>query len=177
MNLGQTIITLGAFMLMSRVILGVNTSFVVNGMSIDEAKAVITSLSVATSYIELAQGLPFDEETIDQFIFDTNVLTPKILLGPDAGETNSTAFDDFDDFAGWETLVIIGGREGVPDSLKGGDQFKLQFDVYYVNSADINTVSNSRTFLKRMDLKVWRAFPEGGDTLSISYVLGYWNFI
>ena len=49
MNLGQTIITLGAFVIMSTVILGMNTSFVENGKSIDGAQHGIMSLSLATS--------------------------------------------------------------------------------------------------------------------------------
>ena len=178
MNLGQTIITLGAFILMSTVLLGMHTSFIENGKSVDEAKASITSLSLATSFIELAQGLAFDNQTVSQFIYVTSGLTSAGLLGPGAGENSIADFDDFDDFNGWEELVIIGGEEGVPDSLQGGTHFKLKFDVYYVKIDYLNTkLTAEKTFLKRMDVKVWRAFPEGKDTLTVSHILGYWNFI
>lgn len=180
MNLGQTIITLGAFVLMSTVILGMNTSFVENGKSIDEAQHGIMSLSLAASYIELAQGLPFDELTIGDFVTMTGQLTAVNSLGPEPdtlqAENSVNTFDDIDDFNGYEELVVIGGAEDVPDSLRGGSHYRLRFSVYYVNPADVNVLSANRTFVKRLDVKVWRAYPEGGDTLKSSHIMGYWHF-
>lgn len=178
MNLGQTIITLGAFVLMSSIILGMNTSFVENGKSIDEAQNGIMGLSLATSYIELAQGLAFDETTISDFITSTGDLTQPNQLGadPDSGETSPSGFDDFDDFNGYTETVRMGSDSSVPDSLLSGSIFKLNFSVYYVNPADVNTKVVTRTFVKRMDVKVWRTFPESKDTLNASHILGYWHF-
>lgn len=180
MNLGQTIITLGAFVLMSTVILGMNTSFVENGKSIDEAGDGIMGLSLATSFIELAQALPFDEKTIGAYVQFTSYLTQADKLGPEpdtlAPEVDVQSFDDFDDFNGWEELVIIGGKPGVPDTAAGGTHYQLFFNVYYVDPTDLNTPSTSQSFLKRLDVKVWRAHPAGRDTLTASHVMGYWHF-
>ncbi len=179
MNLGQTIITLGAFVLMSTVILGMNTSFVENGKSIDEAQHGIMSLSLATSYLELASGLPFDEKTIDQFYINPGDLTSPGQLGTEAdsiAEVDVSSFDDFDDFNDYEEIVVIGGPAGVPDSMRSGSYYKLLFDVYYVSSADVNAKSPNRTFLKRLDVKVLRIFPEGKDTVKASHIMGYWHF-
>jgi hypothetical protein len=63
----------------------------------------------------------------------------------------------------------------------GSDKrFKTFFRVFYVNPNNVDAVSTTRTFVKRIDLRVWRSYPppEGAitDTLRMSLAMGYFHF-
>jgi hypothetical protein len=102
-----------------------------------------------------------------------SALTPANALGPEtAAEHDINSFDDFDDFNG-QTFEREAGATG--------RKYKTSFSVYYVSPSDVNQRSTTQTFVKRMDLKIWRSFPlltrsSSLDTLKTSFVLGYFSF-
>lgn len=150
------------------------------GQTLDNAQGGITALTLATSYMELAQRLEFDEVTSTDTVYTGTaglaLLTDSAHLGRDAGEQSMKqygkaalyAFDDIDDF-NLDTLdeTQFGGRN---------ERFRAAFRVVYVSKDSLMKTVNTQTPLKRLDMTIWRTFPPGSDTLRTSMFLGYWKF-
>jgi len=135
----------------------------------------ITEVALAISYQEIIQGLAFDEVTVDSFLTASQVNNLSATLGPDnpppaeePDETSMETFDDIDDFNGYHMdQVNPGGVLGT---------FRTQFAVSYANPSDPNQNASGKTFVKRVDMKLWRISPPGEDTLRTSFVVGYFHF-
>lgn len=176
-------LTIGAFILLSNILVTFYRLLAESGQTIDSAQAGITAVSLATSYMQIAQGLSFDEVTIDSFITQAQIgsLTAPGSLGRDINygiddpsdptlpqETRVIYFDDFDDF---NNFTI---RDSTLEGTLGF--YRAYFRVYYVNPTDVSLLSSTRTLVKRMDMWVWREFPPSTDTLRTSLIMGYWLF-
>lgn len=177
MSTNQTLFTICAFVLFYLFLVSFYNVLVQSTLGVNNAQAGISALTLATTYQEYAEQLYFDEATIDSFLTNSelNSLTTPSTLGPEnpppMGEpTENTlkAFDDIDDLKGY--TIIDSTLNGIVGS------YKTKFDVYYVNPLNIDQVSNSRTFVKRLDIKVWRINPPSTDTLKSSVVMGYFHF-
>lgn len=183
MSTGQTMLTIGAFVLLSNILVTFYRLLAESGQTIDSAQAGITEVSLATSYIQIAQGLHFDEATIDSFVTQSQIshLTAPAHLGRDNNygvdsmgcttcepEDDLVYFDDVDDFNGFT----------IRDSTLGGTlgNYRASFVVYYVSPTNVDSMVNTQTFIKRLDMKIWREFPPSGDTLRTSMIMGYWLF-
>jgi hypothetical protein len=175
MATSQTLLTIAALVLLSVALLSFNGTVAQTGSSIDSAQDGILETTIATSFLEIAQGLAFDEVTDSSDIAITNMnsLTSPWLLGPDSSSENSIySFDDFDDFNGATLEKAVSGN---------GHRYRAQFSVHYVDPSDALAISYVRTFVKRMDLKIWRIAPplrasSPSDTLRMSLVMGYFHF-
>lgn len=172
----HTLLTMGAFILLTSILLGFYNLLSSTGSDITQAQDLILATTMATSYIEVAQGLSFDSytDTSSLAIGNPSVLTKTNKLGPEHSEDDTlyTVFNDFDDFKG---LTLERAATGV------NKRFTASFDVNYVKPDDVDSISVAQTFVKRMDLKIWRAFPlpaldETIDTLRVSFALGYFHF-
>jgi len=177
MSTYQTLITLGAFVLLSTLLVTFYQLLGQSGETVQSAQQGITALTLLTTYTELAYGLHFDEATIDSFITPSqiNLLTHPSNLGkenpPPTGEETEAdfkTFDDFDDLNGYEII-----EDNIPGVV---GTYKARFNVYYVNPQNIDQKMNSRTFVKRCDVKIWRDDPPSKDTLSSAIVMGYFHF-
>lgn len=177
MSTNQTMLTLGAFVIFSMILLSFYKILAESSVTINDAQSGVSYLTLATTYMELAQGLSFDETTVDSFLTPSQINTLKAPanLGPDnpppAGElteNNFKSFDDLDDLKNYEVI----------DSSLAGilGKYKTRFDVNYVNPLNVDLVSATRTFVKRLDIKVTRIYPSSKDTLKISLVMGYFHF-
>ncbi len=175
MNTGQTIITIAAFVFLTTILVNFYGLVASTGDDIASGQDGILETTIATSYMELAQGLSYDEvsDSSDIAIHNANALTMASQLGPDdASEDSVQNFDDFDDFNGLTVEKQPGGTNRI---------YRTKFVVNYVNPANVQTIVASKTFVKRMDLKTWRIFPVAGenerlDTLRTSLVMGYFHF-
>jgi hypothetical protein len=179
MNLGQTMLTILALVLLALVSISYFSSVGRSGQTLNYSKSGLTATTIATSYIERAQNMSYDEKSATGFWADTiinnpTILTSSFLLGRDGAESIIDDFNDFDDFNGYTDTCAI---------QSANEKFAVRFDVYYVNPNDIESRSSTQTFVKRMDLDVWRTFPpidtterSGSDTVRISTVLGYFKF-
>jgi hypothetical protein len=173
----QTFLTIGALAIFSLILVSFYRILAQSSVGVNDAQAGVSALTLATTYTEYAQGLSFDEATIDSFITpsELNSLTAPDKLGPDnppktgePSENSLKAFDDVDDLKNFEV---------VDSTLKGViGTYKTRFDVNYVNPLNVDQISASRTFAKRLDLKVWRIYPPSTDTLKSSIVMGYFHF-
>jgi hypothetical protein len=175
MSTGQTVLTILAFVLMSSIIVNFYQWIGLSGDTIVESQDRIVATSIGSSYIEFAQGLAFDRVTAnsDSARGHPSVLTAPSLLAQDSEDSANVmnSFDDFDDFNGLEFEQDAGGTNG---------RYRTRFSVYYVDPGNIDVPSSVQTFVKRMDLKIWRADVINGgasrDTVTMFTTSGYFKF-
>jgi hypothetical protein len=172
MSTGQTFLTIGAFILLTSILQGVYSSMGSIGNDISGGQDGILATTIATSYIEYANGLAFDDITDTSDVALTSPASLTYPPGPEAGETGFDSFNDFDDLNGFVDEKVAGGSSR---------KYKTQFTVSYVDTSDISHVVAYRTYLKRLDMRTWRTFPvptsdEIVDTLKTSIVMGYFHF-
>jgi hypothetical protein len=165
---------MGAFILLTSILIGFYNLLGSTGSDITESQDLILATTMATSYIEMAQGLSFDEftDTSSTAIGNPSLMTKWHILGPEADDDSIALFNDFDDFNG---LTIERTATG------GNKRFTTEFTVDYVNPEKVDSLSKKETIMKRMDLKIWRSFPlpsldESIDTLRVTFALGYFHF-
>jgi hypothetical protein len=162
MNTGQTMMTMGAMMLLSAIVLRVNTSNLNNESIRDQAQYGVLATSIATSIIEEAQSKSFDHNT------DTNsvsLLTQlSSTLGPEGGETEET-FNDFDDYDGFTKR----------DSTMPSAIFDIACEVVYVNANDIEGSTTDRTWHKKIKVTITSPFTPA-DTFRTASIFSYWYF-
>ncbi len=171
----HTILTIGAFLILTTVLLSLYRLLGTAGDDVGNAQDMILATTLTTSYLELAQGLAFDQKTDTAHVGvpDPSTLTPAVWLGKDTVTENSiSAFNDFDDFNGFSIEKTATGSN---------KRFTSTFRVFYVEQGNVDQVSAVPTFVKRLDVKTWRSYPlmtEGQvpDTLRMSVCMGYFHF-
>jgi MSHA pilin protein MshD len=164
MGTGQTLLTIAAMMMISRMVLSVNNQNAQSGGSIEMAAYRITATSLGTSVIEEASGLAFDELSDSNGISTPSSFTAVNKLGPDNGEVYPH-YDDFDDFNGLHKI----------DSLAGSAVFATDVTVQYVSiTSNVITVANTQTYNKQITVKVSSKWMS--DTLKFYNVMSYWFF-
>ncbi len=191
MNTGQMMLTACALMLLGATIFTVNKNNIQQGTILRQTEAGIYAVSLATSYVEKATNLNFDEYTINNMIANgkTDSLTPGKAAGNTLGPETSTfgaysnvlekanvdsTFDDFDDYNGFVKN----------DTVKGADIYTTNISVKYCDTAGVIQPSPIRTFYKRMDVKTWGTISRnafegsssastGVDTIKLTYIFSY----
>lgn len=172
MGSGNTLLTLAAFMLLSSVLVNFYELTGSAGDAISSGQDGIFLSTMSTSYIEMAQGMAFDNITDTSHVVISNAysLTSPTLLGPEYGEDSLAEYNDFDDFDG----LVLDKEAGTSNR-----RYRTEFQVFYVDATDLEKNMNSRTFVKRLDMKIYRTFPPSQDqvdTLRASFVMGYFHF-
>jgi hypothetical protein len=181
MNTGQTMLTLAALTVLSILTLNFYNSIAQTGRSLSQSNAGFFATSLATSYVERAQNAAFDAATDslpqNKVLLDPTLLTPVSRLGRDGDPSKDSIqnFTDFDDFNGFADTTRPGGMLGT---------FVAKFRVYYVSPNNIDQEVSYQTFVKKMDITVWRIFPpvdtseaRAFDTAHVSCIMGYFKFI
>jgi MSHA pilin protein MshD len=167
MNTGQMMITLGALALLSLVVLRVNNGFFNTSSVLLDSKLGVLATSVATSIIEEATGKAFDNNT--DSISVNNLTDLSSTLGPETGESYAD-YNDFDDFNGYKRL----------DKTMPAAEFYVECEVDYVKDNNLDGKSSSRTWHKKITVKVTSSSMLGQDeipdTLAMSAVYSYWYF-
>ncbi len=178
MNSGQILVTMGALILISLMILNYNGMILNIEESLDNDRFRLEALSILTSHIEQTSQYFFDEASTDTT--NTKQLTDFTLPGNLGADGNDAgAIDDIDDFDG--TTVSDTGRSGAI--------YTVAFEVDYVElggSGQVTTSSN-REYHKRISIQIYDSFTpplitreQGGatvrDTLQMSYVTSYWFY-
>lgn len=137
MNTGQTLITIGALVLLSMTILRINTGFLSTNSVLQATKTSVFAVSYATSTMEKANSLAFDSATDTTSLTNVNQLTNVASLGPETGETVDT-FDDFDDYNNYFAQ----------DSLELNGYYETRCYVSYVEPTNPDVSVNYRTWHK-----------------------------
>jgi hypothetical protein len=171
MNTGQTILTIGAFILLSTILQGMLNSTSMINDDIGSSQDGIMMTSLAVSYSEHINSLRFDSVTAGgAAVTDLSLLT--YPCGPEPGEVDMATFDDIDDLNGYSEERVGGNSNR---------RYRAAFTVSYCDPTQVDQNSGSRCLTKRLDMKIWRSFPPRGrdeylDTLKASLVMGYFNF-
>ncbi|OGU34246.1 MAG: hypothetical protein A2068_04875 [Ignavibacteria bacterium GWB2_35_6b] len=164
MNTGQMMITIGAIMLLTLVIMRVNNGFLSTDEVLMRSKFGVLAVSLATSMIEEANGKAFDNNTDTTSVSTITQLTN--TLGPESGETYLT-FNDFDDFNNYL-------RYTATDSTIKSAPFKIFCRVNYINPGSPSDSTATRTWHKKISVEV--SSPNMEDTIKMSSVFSYWYF-
>jgi hypothetical protein len=171
MNTGQTILTIGAFMLLTTILQSVFISTSNVSADISSGQDGILATTIAASYAEHANGLAFDQVTDSMNVLsDISALT--YPPGREAGEDSLWKFNDFDDFNKWTDDRSAGNS---------GRVYRTTFTVTYADPNHIEQDIAVRGPIKRLDMKTWRILPppqpdEVPETLRTSIVMGYFHF-
>jgi len=174
MNTGQTMLTVAALTLLTVITLRYFASVGQSGENLSVTNSGLTATTIATSYIERAQGTAFDHGTSEdqevsldsvQKHYDIILTAPGSLGAETAGEMMSPdSANDFDDFAyfGASNPFVY-----IPVGIN--ETFKVEFKVYYVDTNNVNASVgvNYRTFVKKMDIKVYRVVEDTVKVVSV----------
>ena len=163
MNTGQTLLTLGALVILSTVVLSMNRTYLNDEKDTLKTEIGITAVSLATSLIQEAGGKAFDEKSDTTSLTVTDSLTAPSKLGPEAGETRAT-FDDFDDYNNLDTTI----------SYPNTGQFHIHSTVFYTNPAKPDSNYNTKSWFKKIVVKV--SSPSMTDTITMGYVFSYFYY-
>lgn len=131
----------------------------------------ITATSVGASIIEEASNKKFDEITDTMALDptknnDLNLLTVPGSLGTEGSEdiNDHTTFNDFDDYNNYTSV-----DSSMPTAI-----FNLKCSVNYVNSSNPDVAVNSRTYHKKLTVKISSISMK--DTIVQSSVFSYWYY-
>ncbi len=177
MNTGQTILTLGALMLLSYTLLNFNGSLSNVDISLSQNRYRMEALSILNTHIQRATQYYFDEASVDTS--NGKSLNDFTLPNELGLETNDDGvIDDFDDYNNY-TLNDTGGS---------GIIYKVTFAVNYMKLAGGNLIAHGgRTFHKRMTVSVMDNYNDPliykqvngvkvKDTLKVSFIKSYWFY-
>lgn len=157
----QLILVIGGMMLLGTIALTINNSFTSKTDLEIYNEAAMTGAAIGQSVIDRILTRSFDQRTVGRIFRSPDSLTAVGSLGPDTGENNVTLYNDVDDFKNYvkyDTMSVLG-------------VFRTRVDVNYVQTANPEVISSSRTFVKRIDVFVTNQYL--GDTLKIFYAVTY----
>jgi hypothetical protein len=181
MNTGQTMLTIGAMALLSIIIMRYYQTIGQSGQTLAQSNAGLTATTIATSFIERAQNTAFDEQSIGTALnliqANHSLLTAPSALGADSPQERMIidSVDDFDDFKYWNSTNPI---TFIPENVN--ETYHVEFNVYYVDTSDVAAPVNYQTFVKKMDVKVYRvgesAISAAYDTIRLSTIYGLFKY-
>jgi len=165
MNTGQMMLSLGAMILLSFLILRVNGSQLTTQDTMQNTKFGILAVSLASSVLESASEKAYDEKSAGNFVSKLSKLTDENKFGTDGGEDpdSISTFDDFDDFDGYT----------VADSSLPSAVFNINCKVQYVDPDVGGFVTSNKTWHKMLTVTV--SSPSMMDTIKMSKVFSYWK--
>jgi hypothetical protein len=182
MNTGQMLLAIGALILLGTTVLSVNSSTLNQGTILRQTELGIYAVSLATSYMQKARGMDFDEFTVGGLPL-ARTPTPgggvlSATLGRD-GTTEVSSFDNtFDDFDDYNRFVK-------DTAIASVDSFHISSVVFYVGQAPPYAPDAGPTWLKQMDIAVNGSISRsvfenpgtngGIDTVKMSYIYSYFQ--
>ncbi len=181
MSSAQTILTMGAFMLLTFAVFNMNRMLGEADITLAQDRYKLEALSIMNSYMERASNQVYDQASIDSTIEYAGNPASECVSESDLGFDNTeSTYDDINDFDDFVSLspFIETGRSGV--------QYSMIFDVEYVNLSGGHFVySSSPTYNKRMTIRIFDNYDPpliykntstgiAKDTLSLSFVFSYW---
>ena len=159
MNSGQSVLTIGAFVVLSTMTLNVNTMLTGTGTTGLEMEATLDGISIAQSMLDELLSKEFDQHTVGGVrAYSPDDLTLTSAFGPegtaqaitglDSSSTSvfqsKTKFDDVDDYNGY-VRKVWNPRFG---------WFDVSVGVDYANEDNPNATQTSRSFYKRVSVRV-----------------------
>lgn len=181
MNTGQTMLTIGALLLLGVTVLNTNRGSLQHGAIIGVSEVGIYAASLAQAKIEEAEGRAFDQFSASDTMGSGAVITDLAQLSSTLGKETGDVYPDFNDF---DDYNYYSGSNPYKLYVPGVDTFRIQTTVFYIDSSNPNGSSSIRTWHKKMIVKVWPTVSPWGeskedsnpDTVRMSYIYSYWWF-
>lgn len=162
MGRGELLLVLGALAIFGRFSLIVNNSLLDNSTRVLQSEFEITGISLLQETISEAGLKAFDETSVSSIPSSIpGGFTSFTNLGPDGGETDSSMYDDVDDYNGLTTTGIT----------EAGMTYNITTEVGYVSITDLVTLSSTLSTMKRMNLTLTSDYLS--SDLNLSYVYSY----
>jgi MSHA pilin protein MshD len=173
---------------MGFLLLNTNSTIVKTDETRNSSDFGVTGVSLATSVIEEAMGKMFDaaiEDSNTGQITSPTALTSPSSLGHGSSERYRDPIKDFNDFDDFNNLFIVFKSDNPSDTAKtAGSDWEaivpgirskcfVRARVYYVQPPNLDVVSSSRTWHKKIVVTV--TSPSYKDTISIPAIMSYWN--
>ena len=157
MNLGQTMLSAGALVLLTILVINAHRLVVQSGDAALSAEAAQIGIDLAQSLLDEIQTKKYDQFSDDSGYQPTSDFTEAAALGPGAGESFTLPdtvlyksigkYNDVDDYNGYTRNAAVGQFQG----------FELTVTVVYVRDDDPDTVVGYRTYTKRVQVTVSNA--------------------
>ena len=167
MNTGQMLITVGAMMLISILVLRISSTQLTTQDSMQNSKFGILAISLAGSLLEQASQKAFDEASTDNFVSSLNLLSSKGDFGggKETGEIAGllNTFDDYDDFDNYTNI----------DSTMPSATFEIHCTVDYVDPSLPGFISANKTWHKMMTVTITSTSMT--DAVTLRKVFSYWK--
>jgi hypothetical protein len=181
MNTGQMMLTVGAIMLLGITVLNTNRGSLQHGAIIAVTEVGIYASSLAQAKIEEAEGKAFDQFSASDTAGSGKVITALTELSSPLGKEAGDVYPDFNDF---DDYNYYSGSNPYRLFVPGVDTFRIQTTVFYVDTSNPNVNAGTRTWHKKMIVKVWPTVSPWGedkahtrtDTVTMSYIYSYWWF-
>jgi len=162
MGRAELLLVLGALAIFGRFSLIVNNALLDNSTRVLQSEFEITGISILQETISEVGLKAFDEAAVGAVPSSVpDDFSNFSSLGPDAGETTTSTFDDVDDY---HELTIT-------DTTIAGMTYDITIEVGYVSIGDLVTLSSTSSTLKRMNLTL--ASDYLSNDLNLSYVYSY----
>jgi len=182
--MGQTMLTIGAIMLLGMTVLNTNRASLQHGSIIAMTEVGIYATSLAQAKIEEAEGRAFDQFSASDSMGSGNVITLlselSTVMGKETGDVygEKNGFNDFDDYNDFS------GNNPYKVYITWVDTFRIQTTVFYVDTSNPNVAVTGPTWHKKMIVKVWPTVTPWGedkahsrpDTVTMTYIYSYWWF-
>ncbi len=166
MNTGQMMLAIGAMILLSTIVMRVNNTFIASDEVLDQSKYSFLATSIATSVIQEAKNLRYDEITTDSTIGEIKNKDIFSNIGVDqlTGENPDSAytFDDFDDYNNWQDTI-----KTLPSAV-----FNVSCRVVYVDEDNPTVPASGKTFNKMITVTVTSDYMT--DVIQLSSIFSYW---
>ncbi len=189
MNTGQVMLVLGAMALLGTLALTLNRVMLDKTTDSLDAEGMITATAIGQAMIEEITAKRYDQNLAPPAYTDSvGSLVAYYFLGTDAGEIrlqtdtiwtrvsagrvimntistpSSNTFNDIDDYSGYSRTYVT-PRLGA---------FVATTTVYYVADNSPDVVSHSKSFIKRVDVRVQNLHISSPDSsLSLSKIISY----
>ncbi|MCL5030339.1 MAG: hypothetical protein M1480_15115 [Bacteroidetes bacterium] len=161
----QSMLTIGAMILLAIVSLRFNSAATSASNGETKNKVYLTAFSLADNLIEEIKGKSFDQTTINFPTTNPASLTPPSALGPDYLGTDSAEvypkFNDVDDYNGFKDTVTAPYFE----------TYYISCSVQYVSSDNPDAASSTQTFYKKATITVSSPYLDNSVSLSSIFTL------
>ncbi|MCH8303790.1 MAG: hypothetical protein IIB94_01520 [Candidatus Marinimicrobia bacterium] len=162
MGRAELLLVLGALAIFGRFSLIVNNALLDNSTRVLQSEFEITGISILQETISEVGLKAFDEASVGSIpAAIPSDFTAASSLGPETGETDSSMYDDIDDYNGLTTTGITIAEM----------TYTITREVGYVSISDLVTLSSTRSTMKRMNLTLTSDYLS--NELNLSYVYSY----
>ena len=158
--MGQTLLVMGAMVLLSIAVLSANRIILDRTNSGYETQATFSAVPIAEAKLDEIRRLAFDQQATYRRIYTASDFTPPAQLGKDGGETNTTLYNDIDDYDG----------DSVRVSTPVLDNFWVASRIQYVSESNPDQVSTAQTFYKKITVTVYHYSMRFPVQMSFLYV-------